>query len=282
MASEESRLGERVPAAMRIKLKYPDVDTFIQRYSVNISRGGIFIATRTPKPVGTTVRFEFQLATAAPVIRGEGQVIWIKPFDPEQPRRVHGMGVRFTRLDPESRALIDRALEWKKAHEKEPPPEGAEGGEADLIETSGGLVVAPEVAARAETPSVPPAAPERSDTRPQATIELGPDRRDEEPPPLPAPPAPLGSREPMSASLPTLPTLEEQREIIAELQQSTQSQVVRAAHHLAEMTAANDYFPEDKVLRELLQPVRIAVPESGREAARLLREILDRGTHQAG
>ena len=32
---------------MRIKLKYPDVDTFIHKYSANISRGGIFVSTTT-------------------------------------------------------------------------------------------------------------------------------------------------------------------------------------------------------------------------------------------
>ena len=34
---------------MRIRLKYPDLETFIQKYAVNISRGGIFIATKQPK-----------------------------------------------------------------------------------------------------------------------------------------------------------------------------------------------------------------------------------------
>jgi hypothetical protein len=48
------------------------------------------------------------------VIRGEGEVAWVKPFDPAVPTRPHGMGVRFTHLDDESRAVIDRALVWKE------------------------------------------------------------------------------------------------------------------------------------------------------------------------
>src|SRR5438105_4218549 len=98
---------------MRIKLKYPDVDTFIQKYAVNISRGGIFIATKQPKAVGTALKFEFQLADGGAVIRGEGVVQWTREYDPAQPAKAHGMGVRFTRLDEPSQAIVDRALAFR-------------------------------------------------------------------------------------------------------------------------------------------------------------------------
>ena len=107
---------------MRIKLKYPDVETFIQKYAVNISRGGIFIATKQPKAVGTFVRFEFLLsdATTTSIIRGEGQVQWTKEYDPKQPNKAHGMGVKFSRLDAGSQAVIDRALRWRADHGTNP------------------------------------------------------------------------------------------------------------------------------------------------------------------
>ena len=107
---------------MRIKLKYPDVETFIQKYAVNISRGGIFIATKNPKPVGTFVKFEFLLsdATTTSIIRGEGQVQWTKEFDAAAPNKAHGMGVKFSRLDSESQGVIDRALRWRAEHGTNP------------------------------------------------------------------------------------------------------------------------------------------------------------------
>lgn len=107
---------------MRIKLKYPDVETFIQKYAVNISRGGIFIATKNPKPVGTFVKFEFLLsdATTTSIIRGEGQVQWTKEFDPAHPSKAHGMGVKFSRLDSDSQGVIDRALKWRADHGTNP------------------------------------------------------------------------------------------------------------------------------------------------------------------
>jgi uncharacterized protein (TIGR02266 family) len=139
MAAAGERVGERQSASMRIKLKYPDIDTFIQKYAVNISRGGIFIATKTPKPVGTHLRFEFLISEGeggTPIIRGEGTVQWTREFDPATPTKAHGMGVRFTKLDPESQALIERALAWREqqgparksaaATETEPPRSRAE------------------------------------------------------------------------------------------------------------------------------------------------------------
>ena len=41
------------PAQMRIRLKYSDVQTFIEKFSANVSRQGIFIPSKTPKPVDT-------------------------------------------------------------------------------------------------------------------------------------------------------------------------------------------------------------------------------------
>ena len=107
---------------MRIKLKYPDVETFIQKYAVNISRGGIFIATKHPKPVGTFVKFEFLLSDAgtSSIIRGEGQVQWTKEYDAAHPMKAHGMGVKFSRLDADSQAVIDRALRWRAEHGTNP------------------------------------------------------------------------------------------------------------------------------------------------------------------
>jgi uncharacterized protein (TIGR02266 family) len=101
--------------SMKVKLKYADVETFIARYAVNLTRGGVFIATPSPKPVGTLLRFEFVL-TGTPsgrplsVLRGEGQVQWTQPYDESAPDRPYGMGVRFLRLDEESQEVVDRAL----------------------------------------------------------------------------------------------------------------------------------------------------------------------------
>jgi uncharacterized protein (TIGR02266 family) len=144
---------------MRIKLKYPDVETFIQKYAVNISRGGIFIATKTPKPVGTALRFEFLLANSdagQSIIRGEGQVQWTREFDPQQPNKAHGMGVRFLRLDEESQAIVDRALAWRA--QQAAPRVASDAPSAPVVsEGSRPVSITP--------PPTPPADTRASDTR---------------------------------------------------------------------------------------------------------------------
>jgi molecular chaperone DnaK len=113
MAENDKRGADRVPAALRLKLRYTDVESFIDKFSANVSKGGIFIASKTPKPVGSLLRFEFQLADGSPVVRGEGKIVWVKEFDPAQPNKPHGMGVKFTKLDNQSKSILDRMLALK-------------------------------------------------------------------------------------------------------------------------------------------------------------------------
>src|SRR5688572_27666968 len=91
------------PAQMRVRLKYTDVQSFVEKFAPNVSRQGIFISSKNPKPVGTQVRFELLLADGTSrLIRGEGVVTWVREFDAENPGKPHGMGVKFSRLDADS------------------------------------------------------------------------------------------------------------------------------------------------------------------------------------
>lgn len=370
---------------MRIKLKYADLTTFMEKYALNVSRGGVFIPTRTPRDVGTLVRFEFLLATGAPVLRGEGQVIWIKPFDAEQPRRAHGMGLRFTRLDAESRVLLDQILTWKREHQEEAgeaqkddavfevttgvsepnamgrspsgrptnPPRTADSGQRSAapsvdavptpIEDPPAAALTPMPPLRVATmpepqavpaPVVPAVSPDlrASGERPTlpgleiiAGLDSAPSAAPEEAPvhaatttepalsvltspatpvlagmvagePAQGTPEPTGTKAPngVSASAqrsedlltasaldsndePAPTATPEQREAVAELWQTSQSQVIRAARTIARMTVAHHYYPEDAELEDLLRPLRVPLPQSGDEAERLLADLLARG-----
>ena len=90
-------------APIRVRLRYAAFDTFIEKFAPNVTRGGVFLASRTPPPVGTTFAFEIQLAGGEVALAGDGKVIWVKPYDPAAPQKAHGMGVQFLRLDEPSR-----------------------------------------------------------------------------------------------------------------------------------------------------------------------------------
>lgn len=95
------------PVALRIRLPFVTEEEFVERYSQNVARGGIFIATRAVKPVGTAIAFELVLQGGDRLMRGEGAVQQVQE---EQTPGKSGMLVRFVRLDARSRALIDRIL----------------------------------------------------------------------------------------------------------------------------------------------------------------------------
>jgi uncharacterized protein (TIGR02266 family) len=111
-------------APVRVRLRYADLETFIERFSANVTRGGVFIASKAPRAVGDQFAFEVQLATGQVALAGEGKVIWVKDFDPAQPNKAHGMGVQFTSLAPASREVLQRMLKIKGTQRGPNAPRG--------------------------------------------------------------------------------------------------------------------------------------------------------------
>lgn len=135
---------------LRIKLPYGTREEFIERYGSNVARGGIFVATRSLKPEGTAIAFEFVLADGTRLLRGEAVVAKAQV---DQGGMRAGMTLRFTRLDPQSKALVDLVVAARTAPPPPPP-----------------------------TPPPPPADPPR-----QPEPELHLIRPEDIPPPPPAP-----------------------------------------------------------------------------------------------
>jgi uncharacterized protein (TIGR02266 family) len=115
MGPDNKRISRRAPVVLRIKLRYTSVDSFVQKFATNLSPGGMFISSRAPKPIGTTVKFELRLADESTVINGSGIVRWTQEYDPEHPRRLFGMGIEFAELSDESREIIERIVEHKRS-----------------------------------------------------------------------------------------------------------------------------------------------------------------------
>ena len=93
-------------ASLRLHLKCPDAEDFVERFAPNVTRGGIFFPTRDAREVGATIRFEIALLDDTVVFAGEGVVTWAKP---------KGMGVKFTTLDPATEPMLERLLSRREA-----------------------------------------------------------------------------------------------------------------------------------------------------------------------
>src|SRR5579863_588062 len=102
------------PAApVRVRLRYAAFETFIEKFAPNVTRGGLFLASRTPRPIGEVFQFEVQLAGGEVALSGDGKVTWVREFDPAAPSKPHGMGVQFLRLDAPSREVVNQMLARK-------------------------------------------------------------------------------------------------------------------------------------------------------------------------
>jgi len=101
------------PEPVRIRLRYTDLDTFVERFAPNVTRGGVFLPSRAPRPVGEVLAFEVQLASGRVALAGTGKVIWVKQHNPAEPQKPHGMGVQFVQIDPATRATLDRMLKLR-------------------------------------------------------------------------------------------------------------------------------------------------------------------------
>ena len=103
------------PAIVRVRLRFTDVDTFVERFAPNVTRGGLFLATRNLRAVGEIVAFEILLADGTVVLAGDGKVSWTRAPDPSQPTKPFGMGLQFVALRPASRAVLLRLLKAKES-----------------------------------------------------------------------------------------------------------------------------------------------------------------------
>jgi uncharacterized protein (TIGR02266 family) len=113
VSSADKLPGAPPPAPVRVRLRYAAFETFIEKFAPNVTRGGVFLASRTPRPVGEIFAFEVLLEGGEVALAGDGKVTWVKAYDPAVPNRPHGMGVQFLRLDAPSRDALNRMLARK-------------------------------------------------------------------------------------------------------------------------------------------------------------------------
>jgi len=111
----DARKDKRTLLSLKIRYKSATLEDFIERYSSDISRGGVFIKAKKPLAVGTLLKFEFILQDQSTVIHGVGRVVWRRDGVEADPENPSGMGIKFIKMDPESRSVVQRIAE-DRAH----------------------------------------------------------------------------------------------------------------------------------------------------------------------
>ncbi len=135
MEEASSDRREHIRAPIELKVEYKKLNTFFADYTKNISKGGTFIKTDKPLPVGTEFLFRLRIPRIDEPVEIRGEVVWIN----EENRLAHpevgqlGMGIRFIYQDGSQRSDFENMVEnlmrdslgdhlYRKLMQKDEPP----------------------------------------------------------------------------------------------------------------------------------------------------------------
>jgi type IV pilus assembly protein PilZ len=104
----EQRAAER--SAVELKVEYERMNSFFYDYTKNISRGGTFVRTEHPMPIGSRFVFKLTVPGLTRALELTGEVRWVRRPD-EVPAAEAGMGIQFVFEDDGQRAVIDGVVE---------------------------------------------------------------------------------------------------------------------------------------------------------------------------
>jgi len=100
----EHRQAGRAP--IELKVDYKKLNSFFADYTKNISKGGTFIKTKKPLPIGTRFLFKLTVPHREAPFELLGEVVWSKA-DAEEP----GMGIRFIYSSESQRVEFETMVE---------------------------------------------------------------------------------------------------------------------------------------------------------------------------
>jgi uncharacterized protein (TIGR02266 family) len=100
----DHRRSARVPVAL--ELEYRSAGAFLVAYTTNLSKGGIFIETSTPLPIGTVVAMQLH-APLTPACDVQGTVAWLRP-ESTGPGQPAGMGIVIDTAADQYGAVVDQ------------------------------------------------------------------------------------------------------------------------------------------------------------------------------
>ena len=111
---EDLRANVRAP--VRLRVDYERMNSFFSDYTRNISKGGTFIKTARPLPIGTRFLFSLAVPALSEPVHLDGEVTWILPAEAAEPRGEDpGMGIRFLFKDTQAQRdfedLVARMME---------------------------------------------------------------------------------------------------------------------------------------------------------------------------
>jgi type IV pilus assembly protein PilZ len=115
-APELDDVRQSARAPLRLRVGYERMNSFFADYTKDLSKGGTFIKTARPLPVGTRCHFAFTVPALSDPLMIEGEVSWIRsPEEAAAGDEDAGMGVKFMFAGAAAQktfeALVERLME---------------------------------------------------------------------------------------------------------------------------------------------------------------------------
>jgi type IV pilus assembly protein PilZ len=96
---------------IELKVEYQRLNTFFADYTKNISRGGTFIATERPLPIGTEFVFVLDVPQLGDALRLDGKVMWVTGEAESSKANPAGMGIEFQYENDQDRRRVQDRVE---------------------------------------------------------------------------------------------------------------------------------------------------------------------------
>ncbi|MFL5343539.1 MAG: TIGR02266 family protein [Hyalangium sp.] len=168
-----------------VKLPFATPEEFLAKYGANVSRGGIYLRSKTVKPPGTPVTLDLKLSTGARIIYASAVVEFITG---QQGQGISGMGLRFLTLDPETKRFLETSVASLPHGQAMAPPVPPGVGAPDYTTPPTPTPQAPPPLVAA-APEPPPPAPAAQPEPPETPVPVAP-APEQAAPSAPAAPSP--------------------------------------------------------------------------------------------
>ena len=100
----DARVHPRAP--IELKVDYKKLNSFFADYTRNISKGGTFIKTKKPLPIGTRFLFRLTVPQRVPAFELLGEVVWATTEG-----EAAGMGIKFVYSNDQQRTDFEGLVE---------------------------------------------------------------------------------------------------------------------------------------------------------------------------
>jgi len=102
-------------------VRFESQEAFLTNYTENLSRGGMYLATKEDLKPGTTIRAVIEIPGMADPLEVVGRVAYrLNEKEAEERGRTPGAGVQFVEISPQAKVQLDHYLRRLKIHSAQP------------------------------------------------------------------------------------------------------------------------------------------------------------------